>query len=141
MVHQLPRLRSSPPRPAALVGCVLAGLLVAKPVSAVELSEAGRREIGELLGRVEKSGCQFNRSGNWYSGPEARAHLQRKYEYLLARHQIASAEDFVVRAATKSSMSGEAYQMRCGQAAPTLAAAWLDAELRRLRTPPPPPSK
>lgn len=119
-------------------GCLatLLSVCLIQPSQAAELGESGRREIAELLVRVEKSGCQFNRSGHWYSGAEARAHLQRKYEYLLARHQIGSAEDFVARAATRSSMTGESYQMRCGQAAPTPAATWLDGELRRLRAAP-----
>lgn len=116
-------------------------MLLAATAIAAELSEASRREIAELLARVERSGCQFNRSGSWYSGAEARAHLQRKYDYLAARHQLGSAEDFVIHAATKSSMSGEPYQMRCGNAAPTPAATWLDGELRRMRSPPPAPSR
>ena len=36
--------------------------------------------------------------------------------------------------ATASSVSGEAYQIRCGAHAPVASATWLTAELKRLRT-------
>lgn len=97
------------------------------------MSEAARREVGELLARIERSGCEFNRSGTWYDGATARKHLQRKYDYLAARHQLGSTEDFVSMAATKSSMSGQAYTIRCAGAAAVPSAQWLELELRRIR--------
>lgn len=113
---------------------LLAGLalLLAHPAAA-ELNEHGRREVAELLQRVEKSGCSFNRAGTWYTAGEARAHLQRKYDYLMARDMLGSAEDFIVKAATKSSMSGEPYMMRCANAPAVPSSSWIDAELRRMR--------
>ena len=102
------------------------------------MSEAAKREVGELLARIEKSPCEFNRSGTWYSGPQARSHLQRKYIYLAERGQLGSAEDFVVLAASKSSITGEPYLIRCGAAAPITSAVWLEGELRKLRAAAPP---
>ncbi len=48
----------------------------------------------------------FQRNGSWYDGSDARAHLQRKYDYLLKKGMVDSAEQFIERAASQSSMSG-----------------------------------
>ena len=37
-----------------------------------------------------------------------------KYEWLAARDQINTAEDFIEKAATRSSLSGQPYEVRCG---------------------------
>jgi hypothetical protein len=103
------------------------------PSWAAAPSTAARTEIEHLLVFVAKSGCQFNRNGTWYSSPEASAHLAKKERYLEERGQIASAEDFIAKAATKSSVTGKPYTVRCGSE-PTIASdAWLMAELRRSR--------
>jgi hypothetical protein len=52
---------------------------------------------------------------------------------LLERKLLGSAEDFIALAATRSSLSGEAYGVRCGQSAPLPSAQWLRTELRGLR--------
>ncbi len=36
----------------------------------------------------------FQRNGSWYDGGDARAHLQRKYDYLLKKDMVDSAEQF-----------------------------------------------
>jgi hypothetical protein len=51
---------------------------------------------------------------------------------------VASAEQFIERAATRSSVSGEAYWVRCGSAPPQLSAVWLGAQLQALRAAAPP---
>ena len=48
---------------------------------------------------------------------------------------VSSAEDFIERAATKSSMSGQRYQVDC-PAGKQDASAWLNDELKRLRQAP-----
>ena len=67
---------------------------------------AARVEIEYLLQHVGTSGCEFYRNGSWYDAGRAESHLRDKYKYLDARHQINSTEDFIDRAATKSSLSG-----------------------------------
>ena len=57
-------------------------VLLATAALAGPLSPAARGEIEALLARLEVSGCQFNRNGSWYSAAQAKAHLQRKLEYL-----------------------------------------------------------
>ena len=96
-------------------------------------STAARAEIEQLLAFVAKSGCQFNRNNTWYSAPEASAHLAKKEHYLEDRGQIATAEDFIAKAATKSSMTGKPYTVRCGSEPAIASDEWLLAELRRFR--------
>ncbi|WP_178119561.1 DUF5329 domain-containing protein [Pseudomonas sp. SCB32] len=91
-----------------------------------------QKEITQLLDFIEHSNCQFIRNGSEYPAAEARAHLQKKLDYLENKDMVSSAEDFIVRAATKSSMSGQRYQVDC-PAGKQDASAWLSDELKRLR--------
>jgi hypothetical protein len=100
---------------------------------AVAPSTAARAEIEQLLAFVAKSGCQFNRNNTWYAAPEASAHLAKKERYLEEHAQIATAEDFIAKAATKSSMTGKPYTVRCGSESAIASDEWLTAELRRFR--------
>jgi allantoicase len=111
---------------AALAACAIA--------SAAELSSAAQKEITQLLERIETSNCSFSRNGTWYPGAEARKHLQMKLDYMVKRNMLGSTEEFISKAATASSVSGEAYQIRCGTQAPVASAAWLNAELKRIRS-------
>ncbi|MGB9110740.1 MAG: DUF5329 domain-containing protein [Telluria sp.] len=93
-----------------------------------------QREVGQLLDFVAQSNCQFNRNGSWYDARKARVHLQEKYDYLDQRGKVPNAEAFIDLAASKSSMSGMPYQVRCGDAPVMPSATWLSTELKRLRT-------
>lgn len=92
-----------------------------------------QREIEQLIGALGASGCEFQRNGTWHPAGEAQAHLRRKYDYLVRRDLVASAEQFIERAGTKSSMSGKAYAVRCPGKAPVSSAAWLGARLSAIR--------
>ena len=84
---------------------------------------------------LESSGCRFQRNGTWYDAVAARGHLQRKYDYLLKRDMVDSSEQFIERAASRSSMSGKAYKVSCTGMPEQDASAWFLQQLRRLRTP------
>ncbi len=85
-----------------------------------------------MLAFVENSSCKFVRNGSEYSPKEARAHLQKKFEYLEQKGLVDSAEDFIDRAATESSLSGQTYSVNCaGQTQPS--ASWLKQELQHMR--------
>ena len=90
------------------------------------------QEINSLLDFVEHSECRFVRNGSEYHGPQARAHLQKKLEYLEEEDKVNSAEDFIELAATQSSKSGLAYEVRC-PAGIQPANLWLKTELQRQR--------
>lgn len=114
---------------------VIASLaVVALPASAAP-SPATQREISGLMQALETSGCRFQRNGTWYDAVAARGHLQRKYDYLLKRDMVDSSEQFIDRAASRSSMSGKAYKVSCSGAPEQDASTWFLQQLRRLRTP------
>jgi hypothetical protein len=81
---------------------------------------------------LARSGCQFERNGSWYGAAEARVHLQRKYDYLLKKQQVDTAEQFIQRAASQSSMSGRAYRVKC-QGKEQDASAWFGGQLQNIR--------
>src|SRR5689334_3753235 len=90
-------------------------LLVTSLVQADATRAEVRAEIDTLLSRLEQSGCEFYRNGSWYAATEAKTHLQRK---LKAAGAAGSTEQFIDALASKSSMSGKPYLVRCGDAAP-----------------------
>ncbi len=113
---------------AMLVGLFFLSPLVAQPVLTAQT------EINYLLDFVEISGCEFYRNGSWYDSVRAQEHLRKKYDYLSARDRIVTAEDFIAKAASESSLSGVPYEIRCGDGCTTVAtSAWLLAVLGRYR--------
>ncbi|VVN05217.1 DUF5329 domain-containing protein [Pseudomonas fluorescens] len=108
------------------------GLIAIVPDAQGQASPQVTQEIQALLDFVEHSECQFVRNGREYPGPRARAHLQQKLDYLEGRNRVNSAEDFIDLAATESSMTGRAYEVRCRERAEP-ASNWLKRELQRQR--------
>jgi hypothetical protein len=90
-------------------------------------------EINYLLGHLEQSGCKFFRNGSWYAATDARAHLKKKYDYLADKGMIKSAEDFIEKGASESSMSHQAYQVSCSGAQSVPSAKWLSDALIQYR--------
>lgn len=114
-----------------------AALVVAASISlsvlAAPTAAPVRAEIDALLARLETSGCQFGRNGEWFGPADAKTHLIRKLEYVERRGTIASTEQFIDVAASKSSSSGQPYQVRCAGAPAVTSAAWLTSALREVR--------
>jgi hypothetical protein len=119
-------------RRALQAACVLAALSVVPSVPAWAEPRTGD-EVQHLLDYLGRSGCQFNRNGDWHDARAARDHLQEKYDYLKKRDLVPDAQAFIERAASKSSMSGKPYQVRCGNGQPVPSARWLGDELARYR--------
>jgi hypothetical protein len=90
-------------------------------------------EIEYLLKYIEASGCSFYRNGSWYDGARARAHLRTKYDYLAGRQLVGTTEDFIDKAATKSSVSGKAYKIRCADGVEVESGLWLRQVLAQYR--------
>ena len=108
--------------------------LMAGAAGAAEPTPTARLEIEHLLSALEGSTCQFFRNGSWYSGKQARGHLQQKYDYLLKKRMISTDESFVELGASTSSASGKPYLVRCaGDAAPRPSAVWFTGELEKYR--------
>lgn len=103
-------------------------------VSAVAAPPASaEREIQALLATLQASPCRFQRNGSWYPAAQAEQHLRRKYEYLRKRDLAASAEQFIERGASRSSVSGQAYRVACPGQPEQDAAAWFAQRLAALR--------
>jgi len=108
-------------------------LILAGAALAEGPSPAAAREIQQLFTALQGSKCEFYRNGTWYDADKAAEHLHRKYDYLLGKGQVASAESFIDLAATRSSMSGKPYLVRCGNAQPVPSRDWFNGKLKQLR--------
>ncbi|MFA5083101.1 MAG: DUF5329 domain-containing protein [Hydrogenophilaceae bacterium] len=104
------------------------------PVAGAEPPASVQAEVNLLLGFVAGSGCAFYRNGTWHDSKEAQTHLREKYQWLAARNLINSTEDFIERAATKSSFTGLAYRVKCNVGPTITSNQWLRDELTFLRT-------
>jgi hypothetical protein len=107
--------------------------LFASGLGRADVPQSTRMEIDYLLATVASSGCEFFRNGDWYDAKQAEQHLRLKYDALLARNLIESAEDFIDRGATYSSISGRPYAIRCADATAIPAAQWLRERLAQYR--------
>ena len=83
-------------------------------------------DINYLLDYVAESGCTFIRNGIRHEPDVAAEHLRLKYEQ--DRAHINSAEDFIDRLASASSLSGQPYVVTCGGEAKT-SRDWLQEAL------------
>ena len=110
-----------------MLGLALAQVARAEPSTKVQI------EVNFLLGFVEGSGCDFYRNGTWHDSKAAQAHLRDKYRYLVANDMIHTTEEFIERAATESSFSGQPYEVRCHGGAMLTSNQWLRKELARVR--------
>jgi hypothetical protein len=112
------------------IAVLLGTLVLSFPAAAGSAVEA---DVSHLLLRLEQSNCRFNRNGTWYPSTDARQHIEKKYRYLAEKGAIKNAEDFIVQAASSSSVSGKPYLVQCGSDAALPAAGWLRDELQRYR--------
>jgi hypothetical protein len=116
---------------SALLSILLAA--AATSLGAAPLPPAARAEVDALLARLQASGCEFNRNGSWHGGAEAKAHLLKKLSYLEGKNLVTTAEQFIERGASRSSMSGKPYLVRCAGQPTVESARWLTAELQAQR--------
>ncbi len=108
-------------------------LLISSSVCAQSPSPVTTQEVGQLFAALRQSNCEFSRNGIWYNAQKASDHLQRKYDYLLKNGLVTSTEAFIEHAATKSSMSGKPYQVRCGKSPAQSSQLWFTSKLKALR--------
>jgi hypothetical protein len=87
-------------------------------------------EIAYLLATVAESGCTFIRNGSEHSAQNAREHMELKYGHV--KRRVRTSEQFIEYAATKSSITGSSYTIRCA-GAETPSGEWLSAALLRYR--------
>lgn len=73
---------------------------------------ADDEEIQYLLSFIGASDCVFIRNDDEHSAKEAKEHLEMKYNHV--KRRIKTAEDFISKVASKSSLSRRQYKVRCG---------------------------
>jgi len=108
-----------------LLGLLMLSIVRAEPSTEVQV------EIDFLLGYIQGSKCEFYRNGTWHDPIAAQAHLRDKYE--LARNRINTAEEFIERVASQSSISGQPYEVKCNGGPVVASRTWLREELARFR--------
>ena len=119
--------------PSSSVVVLALGLVIA-PVARAQLPESVQQEINYLLRYIRDSGCDFKRNGSWNNDSKAaEAHVHGKYDYLVRMDLIDTTKDFIDQAATKSSLTGVPYEIRCGGNLPIRSGLWLSDELARYR--------
>ena len=100
---------------------------------AADMEDETKKEILHLFRYLENSNCEFYRNGFWYNASRAKKHIEKKYRYLAKRGLINSTEQFIDRAASKSSMSGKSYLVKCGDSKAVPSSSWFTEELKRYR--------
>ena len=96
-----------------------------------DVSKEQKLEVEHLLKFLKNSSCEINRNGKFHKGNEAVSHIKRKYEYF--RDEIDTTEEFIEYTATKSTMSGKYYLVKCGDGEAVRTKEWLLNELKSYR--------
>jgi hypothetical protein len=85
-------------------------------------------DIAYLLSFVAESDCIFIRNGKEHQASKASEHLAMKYDHVKKR--IKTAEVFINKIASKSSISRKPYTVRCGEDTPPFPVQqWLTEAL------------
>ena len=88
-------------------------------------------EIGRLLRAVEVSGVTFIREEREYGPAEAAKHMRAKIT--ASAEPVRTAEEFIERIATRSSLTKRDYQVRLADGKTVPSAEWLRARLADIR--------
>lgn len=110
---------------------IFRSLILTTALLAGSLLADTQAEIDHLLSFVANTSCQYDRNGTIHDGPEARDHINMKYEHY--REKVKTAEEFIKYSATKSLISGRKYKIRCPDAEVVNASDWLLEELHHYR--------
>lgn len=98
-------------------------------------AEADLTELKEtcehLIAAVANSGLTFIRNGNRAASEKAAAHIRRKYDHF--QDQITTPEEFIELTATRSLMTGKAYEVILADGKRMPLKDWLLDILRQYR--------
>ena len=99
--------------------------------SANASDSATNDEIEYLIDAIGDSGCVFVRNGKRHDATEAEKHIRMKYRR--ARRHASTAEQFIKRLASKSSLSRKPYIMDCPGSDAVPSGDWLFERLTAYR--------
>jgi hypothetical protein len=117
---------------------LLVALLLLTPIAPglAAMPAPAHAEVIALLRALGNSNCEFFRNGSWYDSAKAESHLKRKFDYVERKGLATSADQFIESAASRSSTSGDDYQVRCPGSPPEPSAEWLERKLEQIRARP-----
>jgi hypothetical protein len=90
-----------------------------------------KSEVEHLLEFVRQSDCVMVRNGSEHEGEKAASHIQKKYGHF--EDDITTTESFIKYSATKSTMSGKYYTVKCPDGKEVRSQDWLLEELAVFR--------
>jgi hypothetical protein len=91
-----------------------------------------KQKIEYLIQSIEKlDGAKFYRNGEWHEPKEAADHLRLKLKN--AGSKIKTAQQFIDKLASESSMSGQAYKIRFKDGKVVEAKVFLNQQLSKLK--------
>jgi hypothetical protein len=112
------------------LGC--AGAMGVARAGEAAMPPAERILVDRLIEAVgQRSDATFIRNGSDYTAEDAATFLRKKLES--QGDGLKSAEEFIDRIASKSSMSGESYRVKLSDGREMSSAQFLRAELQRLK--------
>lgn len=88
-------------------------------------SEAEQWKINALLHAIQEADVHFMRNGKIYTASEAYEHLSHKL--LAAGSKVQTVQEFIEKIASRSSLSGENYQVVLTDGKTIPASVWLHA--------------
>ncbi len=106
-------------------------MLLVVAIGSGAMASAEDAEVAYLLDWVAASNCTFIRNGDAHQAGEASEHLAMKYRRV--RRWIDSADEFIDRIASGSSLSGRDYLVQCPDIAEQTSRAWLTQALVEYR--------
>jgi len=110
-------------------------LAAGMPLHAETAPPAEKAKIEALIAHIEGlAGATFVRNGNDYNATTAAKFLRGKWQ--ANDKQIRTAADFIAKAATASSTTGKAYQIRRKDGTVTPCGDYLTTQLTQLETAP-----
>jgi hypothetical protein len=123
---------AAPTAPSAIVQAAPSSVHpVTAPHTALLPALTEEQKIDALIASVEHlPGAVFIRNGTEYDGAKAADHLRTKRNY--AGKRITTAEQFIDKLATASSMTGKPYTIRYADGRTVQSAAYFREQLKRL---------
>jgi len=100
-------------------------------VPAMAIADVAETEVEYLVSTIGASDCTFIRNGKRHSAEDAEDHLRMKYRR--GKRYAPTAEKFIERLASESSMSKKPYYIECEGQEAVPSGEWLMARLNDYR--------
>ena len=110
---------------------LLVSFIASLLVPALAAADATEVEVEYLVSTIGASDCTFIRNGKRHSAKDAEDHLRMKYRR--GKRYAPTAEKFIERLASASSMSKKPYYIECEGQEAVLSGDWLMARLSDYR--------